>query len=264
MRKRFLLFAAMSAVVVSMASIAYGGTYLTSESFAVSAGGNHSGTSTTCMIMSDTSTWSGGASGLQGEDGYNMNHNQALAANVTLKFNVGSTVAALNSTYGAGNWTIQNPKLTFQYTLYANNTRFNGGTGDFNIYWVSNDAWTQTTPAPVYASSTSGFSGWASYDLLTSSAITYPWDTHYIYGGSGYTGTYSDCSTPAWVTDKTGYKQAVISYDLDLASSFVSDITGATNGGANDNVSLYLMAADPTNSSLGLTIFTGAELPFRP
>jgi hypothetical protein len=88
------------------------------------------------------------------------------------------------------------------------------------------------------------------YGLLTSAA-NYPWTT------SGYTGVATDCNTGVWTTDKTGSRQALATYDLATDSSFVSDITGATNGGANDNVSLYLMAIDPTNSNLGLTIFTG-------
>ncbi|QEM68598.1 hypothetical protein FO488_10730 [Geobacter sp. FeAm09] len=253
MGTRFSLFALMFTVVTSMASIAYGGSYLTSESFAVSAGGNHAGTSTTCMVMNGGSTWSGGASGLQGSDGTNMSCGNSLAANVALKFNVGATVAALNAAYGVGGWTIENPKLTFQYTLYANNTRFNGGAGDFNIYWVGNDGWSYNSNPPVYASSpTTAFSSWAgSYALLTASAANYPWTT------SSYTGDASDCAQSVWTTDKTGNKQAVVTYDLDAASGFVGDITGATNGGDYNNVSLYLMPVNPAASYLGLTIFTG-------
>ena len=260
MIKRFSLFAVIFPILISMASIAYCGTYLTSQSFSVGSSGGHPGgnSSSTDMIMSDGTSWSGGAVGLQTANGYNENNVHATAANVTLKFYFGTYVDYLNTTYGAGNWTIANPQLTFQYTLYANNTRFNGGAGSFNIYWVNNDSWVQGVSDPPYATSPSGFSGWASsYALLTPTPINFLWDTHYSnWGVNGYTGTYSDCNTPAWITDKTGNKEASISYALDATqSNFVNAITGMTD--SDQNISLYLMSANPSSDDLGLTIFTG-------
>lgn len=220
---------------------------LTTESFSISSGaGGSGGAQTSCMIMSDGTSWSGGAVGVQGASSVNNLSGHALAANDTFKFNVGSTVSSLNATYGAGNWTVANAKLTFQYTLYANNSRFNAGAGSFNIYWAGNDNWVQGTANPVYATSESALAAWAGSDALLATEL-YNWTT------PGYTGTTADLGTSAWVTDKTGIRQSTLSYGLGLDTSFVNDITSATTG--NDpNVSLYLMS---TSDALGLCIFTG-------
>jgi hypothetical protein len=220
---------------------------LTTESFSISSGaGGSGGAQTSCMIMSDGSSWSGGAVGVQGASGINNLGANALAANDTFKFNVGSVVDSLNAAYGAGNWTISNPQLAVQYTLYANNSRFNAGAGTFNIYWEANDNWSQGTVNPVYATSESALAAWAGSDALLATEY-YDWST------PGYTGTLADLGTSAWTTDKSGIRQSTISYGLGLNSSFVNDITSAT-AGSDPNVSLYLMA---TSDALGMCIFTG-------
>jgi MYXO-CTERM domain-containing protein len=221
---------------------------LASESIAISsgAGGGGGGAQTSCMIMSDGTSWSGGAVGVQGASSTKMGGGSPTAANVTFKYNVGSVADSLNSTYGAGNWTVANAKLTLQYTLYANNTRFGGGAGTFSIYWVGNDSWVQGTSNPAYATSASSLGTWStSYALLGSE--NYSWST------ASYTGTAADATTGVWVTDKSGGKQATISYGLALDSSLVNDLVSAS-ATSDPNVSLYLMS---TSSSLGLTIFTG-------
>jgi hypothetical protein len=223
---------------------------LTTESFAINSGaGGSGGAQTSDMIMSDGTSWSGGAVGVQGASSTILGGGSATAANVTFKYGVGSAVSSLNSTYGAGNWTIANPKLTLQYTLYANNNRFGGGAGTFDIFWVANDNWVQGTSNPIYATSAATLATWAGNDSLLGSE-NFSWTT------PGYTGTAADATTAAWVTDKSGIKQATISYDLGLDSSFVNDITSAT-AGSDPNVSLYLMA---TSSTVGMTIFTGGGL----
>jgi hypothetical protein len=220
---------------------------LATENFSISSGAGGSGAAaTSCMIMSDGTSWSGGAVGVQGASGLNDIGGSSLAANDTFKFGVGSTVSSLNATYGAGDWTIANPELTFQYTLYANNSRFNAGAGGFNIYWVANDSWVQGSVNPVYATTAAGLSAWSGGQALIGSEY-YNWST------PGYTGTDADEGTSKWITDKTGIQQATISYDLILDPSFVNDITSAT-ASSDPNVSLYLMATSPTT---GLTIFTG-------
>ena len=220
---------------------------LTTESFAISSGaGGSGGAQTSDMIFSDGTSWSGGAVGLQGASGFNNLSGHTAAANVSFKYNLGATVDSLNNTYGAGNWTVANTKLTFQYTLYANNSRFNAGAGGFNIYWVGNDNWTQGTANPAYATSESALAAWAGSDALLGSEY-YNWTT------PSYTGTYADLGTSAWVTDKTGARQSTLSYGLGLDSSFVSDILSAS-ASSDPNLSLYLM---PTSDSLGLCIFTG-------
>ena len=65
-----------------------------------------------------------------------------------------------NATYGAGNWTITNPTLTFASANFVqNNSRFGVGGGGFNIYYVANNQWGQSeagtggtySPNPIYA-----------------------------------------------------------------------------------------------------------------
>jgi len=233
--------------ITTAATVTASAQLLTTESFSISSGAGGSGAaSTSCMIMSDGSSWSGGAVGVQGATGLNNLGGSSLAANDTFKFGVGSTVSSLNATYGAGDWTVSDPILTFQYTLYANNSRFNAGAGGFDIYWVANDNWVQGSQNPVFATSATALSAWSGGQSLIGSEY-YDWST------PGYTGTDADNGTSRWVTDKTGVQQATISYNLALDPSFINDITSAT-AGTDPNVSLYLMATDPTT---GLTIFTG-------
>jgi len=201
---------------------------------------------TSCMIMSDGTSWSGGAVGVQGTNNINDVGGHAVAANVTFKFNVGATVDSLNATYGEGHWTMANPKLAFQYTLYANNPRFNAGPGAFAIYWVGNDTWIQATNNPVFATNYTTLLAWATNAALLGSEY-YSWTT------PNYTGTTNDLNTSVWVTDKAGNRQATNVYSLTDDPNLVQDITSAS-AGTNAGVSLYLMA---TSDTVGLTIFTG-------
>lgn len=222
--------------------------FLTSKSFVISSGAGQSGagTQTSDMIMSDGSSWSGGAVGVQGPASFSpfvIPSNHPLASSVSFKYNVGAVTDSLNTQYGVGNWTITNAQLTFQYTLYANNSRFGGGAGNFEIYWVGNDNWTQGSNNPVFATTGAELAGWAGSQALLNAAY-FSWSTETV------TGTTSETS---WFTDKSGSKQATISYGLGAETSFVEDILGAS-ASSNPNVSLYLLASSPTT---GITIFTG-------
>ena len=220
---------------------------LTNESFAISSGAGGSGAAqSSCMIMSDGSSWSGGAVGVQGPAGLAVGNTHALAANVTLKYFIGAATDSLNATYGAGSWTVTNARLSFQYTLYANNNRFNGGPGAFDIYWVANDSWVQQTANPVYATNLTTLTTWADNAELLASEF-YDWTT------PRYTGTTKDITSNIWVTDKSGIRQSTNTYSLGLNPAFLSDITSAS-ASSNSSVSLYLMAASDT---MGICIFTG-------
>ncbi len=198
------------------------------------------------MIMSDGTSWSGGAVGVQGSDTTGLLSTPPVASNVTFKFSVGSFIDSINSTYGLKNWAISNIQLTFQYTLYANNSRFGGGAGDFDVYWVGNDSWVQGTSTPVYAESESALSSWSTQTSLVASEY-YDWST------PSYQGTATDKGTSVWVTDKSGIRQSTKSYSLDSTEALLTDITTASL--TNDpNISLYLMAMSDT---VGICIFTG-------
>jgi len=236
------------AAIVGFSSAAHA-TVLTSGTFTTGsgAGGTGAGTSTTCMSFPDGSSWSGGAVGVQGSASPANTGAAAGAGNVSFKFNIGSFVDSLNTTYGAGNWTVSNIQLKFQYTLYANNNRFGAGAGSFDIYWVANDSWTQGTANPAYATSSSALSSWSGGQALLGSEY-YDWTT------PSYQGTTADLgNTAVWATDKVGTRQSILTYNLAAGTDFLTDILTATGSG-DANISLYLMS---TSDSLGLTIFTG-------
>lgn len=221
-------------------------TLASSSGTTVSGAGGSAAAVSSCMIMSDGTSWSGGAVGVQGAGSTKVGGGSPLAANVAFKFSIGSFVDSMNTAYGAGRWTVSNIKLTLQYTLYTNNSRFGAGAGTFDIYWVGNDSWIQGTSNPVYATSSSALESWAGAVALVGSE-TYDWTT------PDYAGTLADLNTGAWVTDKSGSRQSTVSYELDIASLLRSDITGASAGG-DAALSFYLMA---TSSAIGMTIFTG-------
>lgn len=229
--------------MIASATVLTSGTFTTGSG----AGGSGAGTSTTCMIISDGTSWSGGAVGVQGASAPSNLGTTAGAANVSFKFNIGSFVDSLNLTYGVGNWSVSNIQLKFQYTLYANNSRFGAGAGTFDIYWVANDSWTQGTATPTYATTGNGLSSWSNGQSLLGSEY-YDWST------PSYQGTMADLgNNSVWVTDKTGVRQSTLTYNLAETPDFLEDILTA-NGSGDANISLYLMA---TSDSVGLTIFTG-------
>lgn len=246
-RLKTQLFSSITATAFLLVPLCHGETILTSGSFSTSSGaGGTGGGTTNCMIMSDGTTWSGGAAGVQGTDTIGVGGITPAAATVAFKFNIGSFVDSLNTTYGIGGWSITNPTLTLQYTLYANNSRFGSGAGTFDIYWVGTDDWAQATNNPAYATDAATLSTWSSaYSNLGEQ--TYDWTT------PNYVGTAADLTSGLWSTDKTGVRQSTLTLSLDITSDFLTDILKASTG-SNSDVSLYLM---PTSDEMGITIFTG-------
>jgi hypothetical protein len=226
------------------------GSVLTSVSFTTVGGGGQTGAAaeTTAMVMSNGDSWSGGAVGVQGAASTNLLGASPTAANVAFKFDLGSFVSAMNVAYGTGSWAVENIRLVFQYTLYANNTRFGGGAGNFDVFWVANDSWAQGSNNPVYAIDAAELLGWAGDQSLLVQKY-YSWST------ATYTGTVADLTS--WTTDKAGDRQGLLTVDLGADARLVGDIATPVGG---SKVSLYLMA---TSSSLGMTVFTGgaATLP---
>lgn len=252
-----------AAAIVALVMQARAGL-LTSETFFLpSAPGNPAAAPTQDMIVNTTpiTTWGEkGAVGLQGPQAVFYNGTSYVnvpASTVAFKFNVGATVDALNATYGAGNWAVANPKLTVQYTYYANNSIFGGGAGNFETYWVGNDSWaygnggsagnsyggSKYVPGtdPVYATTAAALLPWAG-SLADLGSTTYNW--------------LSPSSNPnfkTWSADKTGPNQGMLTDALAADPLLLNDITSAS-AASDANVSLYLM---PTSDTLGLTIFTG-------
>lgn len=64
-----------------------------------------------------------------------------------LQFNVSSAVTSLNSSFGAGQWTISSVTLALTASS-ANNADFNYGTGQFEVSWIGNNSWLEGTGTP--------------------------------------------------------------------------------------------------------------------
>jgi hypothetical protein len=256
MKKTLILLFCVFSAVMGLVPGSAQATVLSHESFTTASGAGAAGgtAADACRNTNDmfyvdgSASWSGGSVGVQGSTSLNSYGWSSPAANVTFGFLVGSTVDSLNAAYGAGNWTISNVTLTFQYTLYANNFRFNAGAGTFATYWVANDSWFQGTSDPLYTTDAATLLTWSGSQSLLAS-------TYYSWSTASYTGTYSDLGTSAWQTDKSGDKQGTLTVSLALTSALLNDIINAS-AASNDKVSLYLMALSDT---LGLTIFTGGS-----
>jgi hypothetical protein len=250
-------------VLVNAVAVGARAAVLATESFALPvAPGLASGAPYLDMMLNTTggeTTWGEkGAVGLQGAQSGNLSTNVTPpAADVAMKFNIGATVDSLNSTYGAGNWAIANPKISFQYTYYANNGIFGGGAGSFETYWVANDNWAFGNGAsagnsfgsneyvagtdPVFAADATALTAWAG-TAVDLGATTYNWLSP--ANNPNYAG---------WSTDKAGANQGILTVNLPTDSTLIGDMMSAT-AGSNPNVSFYMI---PNDNTLGLTIFTG-------
>lgn len=253
----------LAVISVGFAPLARGNT-LASETFALPSGaGNPASAAYMDMVVatSPLTAWGEkGAVGLQGPQSIYPSGGGFVndpASIVAFKFNIGATVDSLNATYGAGNWTIASPKLTFQYTYYSNARIFGGGAGTFATYWVGNDQWSYGNGAPVsnafgdnaYVQGTDPAYATNAVDLLA-------WAGKAADLGSTTYNWLSPANNPnysGWSTAKSGPNQGMLTDTLAADPLLINDVTSAT-AASNPDVSLYLI---PTSDTLGLTIFTG-------
>jgi len=221
------------------------------------------------------STWSAkGAIGLEGSSSIYPSGNTYVnnpASTLALKFPVGSIVDSLNETYGAGNWTISDPTIAFQYTYYANNAVFGAGAGSFETYWIANNNWSFSNGGsagtsigsftysagtdPIYTTDPNALATWAGgANSIADLGSTYfdwlsPTANPLLAGATAANPNYT-----SWTTAKTGPNQGFLNDDLAASPNFVTDLTSASAIGGNPNVSFYFI---PTSSTLGICIFTG-------
>jgi hypothetical protein len=246
-----------------------GATVLTSESFTLQSGPGFGAAFLDEVVntSSGLATWGQkGAAGLQGNQSIfpsGATYVTQPSSVVAMKFNIASVVNTLNTTYGAGNWTIANPKLTMQYTYYANNSVLGGGAGGFKTYVVQNNSWQfsnigsgsagmfngyQSGTDPIYATDATTLATWSGGQAdLGNTAYNWLSPPGVNVGPSTTNPNYS-----GWSTDKSGQNQGLLSANLALDPLLVGDVTSAS--AANPNVSFYMM---PNDNTLGLTIFTG-------
>jgi hypothetical protein len=136
-----------------------------------------------------------------------------------LQFNLGGALSSFNSTYGAGQWTIQSASLQLTATA-ANNGVFNtSAAGQFGISLMQNDLPTEGTGTPA---------------APTTSGLTFASLQGLISGGDQNLGTFGF----------NGATSGAFTYALGLTPGLIAD---ALAGG---NLSLRLFATDTTMSGV--------------
>jgi len=134
-----------------------------------------------------------------------------------MKFDTSSAKSAFDTTFGAGNWTVQS--VTLQLTAASpNNPIFNSSAaGQFSATWIPDDSWTEGTGTPSAPGST---------------GVTF--NAQPSLAGAVGLGTFSFSGTTSGQTI----------YTLSLASGFAADVSGG------NLVSLHLLAADSVISGV--------------
>jgi len=132
-----------------------------------------------------------------------------------MRFDTTATIASLNSTYGAGNWTIQSVSLQLTATA-PNNAIFNAqAAGQFAAGWMQNDSWVEGTGTPAAPQST---------------GLTFATLPSFLSGSDEALGTFSF----------GGATSGTNSYALSLTSGFSADM------GAGGLVSVRVSAVGST------------------
>jgi hypothetical protein len=89
-----------------------------------------------------------GALSVSGTVATNASGVQEGALDSFLRFDVSSSVAQFNASYGVGNWTLSSAKLLLTETATPAQAIFNRGIGQFEIRWIGNDSWIEGTGNP--------------------------------------------------------------------------------------------------------------------
>lgn len=87
-----------------------------------------------------------------------------------VKFEAASLVAAFDTAYGAGQWTITDAVLQVYELAGPENSFFPRGTGDFEVSWLSEDSWLEGTGSPSSPSHGAGEITWDALQLILATA----------------------------------------------------------------------------------------------
>jgi hypothetical protein len=138
-----------------------------------------------------------------------------------MRYDLSAALTFFNTTFGAGNWTVQSVSL--QLTAQsANNAIFNTpAAGLFGVSWMENDSWAEGTGSPSSPSNVG-----ITYNSLLNSFINTSADQ--ALGAFSYSGATSGSFT----------------YSLGFSSGLLSDVQ------SGDVVSLRLFSADSTMSGV--------------
>jgi hypothetical protein len=165
-----------------------------------------------------------------------------------LQFGLSGAKTSFDTQFGAGQWTIHS--VTLQLTATApNNGIFNSSAaGQFGIFWMQNDAWTEgsgtpalpTTTGITYTSLTGTFNGGGDENLGTFS----------FAGGTSGNSTYTLGLTPSFSADVLAGN--TVSFRMFAADSAVSYLFDSRSFGTTGFRPLLTVVAVPEPGSLAL------------
>jgi hypothetical protein len=137
-----------------------------------------------------------------------------------IRFDISSSFAQFNTTFGVGDWTISSAKLLLTETVAPPQAIFNRGVGQFEVRWIANSSWVEGTGNP---------------NTPTTNGIVYNDEPSVLNPSLDATlGTFTNGGTNGLDT-----------FSLGTPSAFISDVS---TGGLVD---LYLTA--PAGSTIGFT-----------
>jgi len=161
-----------------------------------------------------------GALSVSGTIATNASGAQQGALDSFIRFDISSSFAQFNSTFGVGDWTISSAKLLLTETATPPQAIFNRGVGQFEIRWIGNNSWIEGTGNP---------------NTPTTNGIVYNDEPSVLNPAVDATlGTFTNGGTNGLDT-----------FSLGTPSAFISDIS---TGGL---VSMFLTATP--NSTVGFT-----------
>jgi hypothetical protein len=133
-----------------------------------------------------------------------------------MRFDLASTAAAFDSTFGAGNWQITNASLKLTFSTPTNGLFNNNANGQFAVNWMQDDSWIEGTGQPSNP---------------TQTGVTFATLPGFLAGGESALGSFA-------------FAGATTTNALSLSPSFKTDLQ------AGGQVSLHLLAADSAVSYL--------------
>lgn len=175
-----------------------------------------------------------GALSVSGTIATNASGVQQGALDSFIRFDISSTVAQFNASFGVGDWTISGAKLLLTETAAPAQAIFNRGVGQFEVRWIANDSWVEGTGNP---------------NSPNTSGIVYNNEPSVLNAGVDTTlGSFTNGGTNGLDT-----------FALSTPSAFLSDI------GVGGLVSFYLTAT--ASSTVGFTFNshefgTASQRPF--
>ena len=150
-----------------------------------------------------------------------------------LQFSSAGALSSFNSTFGAGQWTLQSVTLQLNAAAAGNGIFNTPAAGLFEISWLQDDSWTEGSGTPVAPGATG----------ITFTSL----QSTFIGAGDEQLGTFSF----------SGATSGAFTYTLGLTPGLMADVL------AGGNLSLRLFGADPTVSGVfnSRSFFTAANSP---